>query len=69
MANKIRHLEEQFEDSDSKESLCKEIKELPENGNSDSPQYKCSKFGFKFDRDITLRKHENTIHSEKKCNQ
>ena len=64
IANKIIQLEE----SAFKESLCEEENEAIKNGGSKSPLFKCKKCQFRCEKEITIRKHVNTKHSDKEIN-
>jgi stress-induced morphogen len=56
ICEKIRLLEEEFEESDSEESVC------VENDDNETPQLECNICDFKCEREITLQKHINTKH-------
>ena len=68
IANKILQLEEEFEESEFEESLCEEENEVIENGGIMSLLFKCNKWQFRCEKEITIRKHVNTKHSDKEIN-
>ena len=59
IAEKIRLLEDEFDDSDTDESCDDE---------SEALQFKCSKCNYRCERELTLSKHTNTKHSEEEHN-
>ena len=61
---KIIHFEEELDDTDSDESLHKDIAEVKISKSKETHINKCNKYDFTCEREITLRKHINTEHCE-----